>query len=110
MKKLLPFLLIIGFVIGALTACAPDDSPAGLIKQMENAIDGYGKIMQDAMKIVESGDAAGAEKLAADAEKYVNQVNEIREKMQNLGEDAFTPDQQKQLENLYSKYTSILSF
>ena len=106
MKKTIITLLIAAFVIGAFAACAQDDSAAGLIKQAEKIIERGEKLKTEFFELLESDPTdiekaeAKAESISKEAEKLEADLQVIWDKMEKLGEDAFTEEQKEKIAEL----------
>ena len=106
MKNIIISLLIAAFVIGAFAACAPDDSPAGLIKQAEKIVEKGEKLKTEFLEFLSSNPSdlekaeAKAESMAEEGQKLEADLQVIWDKMENLGEDAFTEEQKEKIGEL----------
>ena len=109
MKKIIISLLIAAFVIGAFAACAPDDSPSGLIKQIEKLVEKHEKLKNEFLELLAS-DPSDIEKAEARAEALYNEggkleeeVDALMEKIEALiekDENAFTEEQLEKIGEL----------
>ena len=112
MKKIIIFVLITVFVIGAFSACAPDNSPAGLIKQIEKLVDRSEKVKNEFMELLASNPSdiekaeAQAEALYKEGQKIKEDVDAILEKIEDLkekDENSFTEEQLEKIDELQRK-------